>query len=63
MLGQLGVDAFAMKKILGYSTVRVSERYVHYSQEAVKAAPEKVPKQQLPATNSATLIERVTVLH
>ena len=38
MLGQSGVDAFAIKKIMGHSTVKVSERYIHPSEEAVRLA-------------------------
>jgi hypothetical protein len=47
----------------GHSTVKVSERYIHPSEEAVRLAFEKVQNQQQPATISATVIERLPVSH
>ena len=60
-LGASGVDGFAIKKIMGHSTVRVSERYIHPSDDAVRLAFEKLQKQHQPATVSATLVERLSV--
>ena len=63
MPGQPEVDAFAIKKIMGHSTVKVRERYIHPSEKAVRLAFEKVQNQQQPVTISATVSERLAVSH
>ena len=55
-LGQAGVDAFTIKKTMGHSTVKVSERYVHPNEEAVARAIQQLQKMQQPATISATSV-------
>lgn len=41
-LGEAGVDAFTIMKIVGYSSVPVSQRYVHPSPESVERAFERL---------------------
>jgi hypothetical protein len=41
--------------------VRVTERYIHPSEEAVRLAFEKVQNRRQPATISATVIETLLV--
>ena len=62
-LGDEGTDAWTLKKIMGHSTVTVSERYVHPSRESVARAMEKLQKRHQPATVSATLSETPSVSH
>ncbi|MBV9671176.1 MAG: hypothetical protein JOZ43_09495 [Acidobacteriales bacterium] len=40
-LGESGVDSFAIKKVAGHSSIRVSQRYVHPSPEAIERAFER----------------------
>ncbi len=68
-LGEAGADAFTIMKVMGHSTVVVSQKYVHPTPEAMEqafgrlnAANEKAlgnlpgeQKRLLPATISATL--------
>ena len=54
-LGDEGTDAWTLKKIMGHSTVTVSERYIHPSQESVARAMDKLQKRHAPATISATV--------
>jgi integrase len=52
-LGEAGADAFTIMRLMGHSTVTVSQRYVHPSPEAVELAfgrlvelnPQKVAKE------------------
>lgn len=37
-LGETGADAFTIMKLMGHSTVTVSQRYVHPSPEAMESA-------------------------
>jgi integrase/recombinase XerD len=37
-LGESGADAFTIMKLMGHSSVTVSQRYVHPSSEAVERA-------------------------
>ena len=37
-LGEAGADAFAIMRLMGHSTVTVSQRYVHPSPDAVELA-------------------------
>jgi len=41
-LGESGADAFTIMKLMGHSTVTVSERYVHPSPESVERAVERL---------------------
>ncbi len=41
-LGEAGADAFTIMKLMGHSTVTVSQRYVHPSPESVERAFEKL---------------------
>ena len=40
-LGESGADAFTIMRLMGHSTVTVSQRYVHPSPEAVELAYER----------------------
>ncbi|MGA2987105.1 MAG: site-specific integrase [Terriglobia bacterium] len=68
-LGEAGADAFTIMRLMGHSSVTVSQRYVHPTPEALERAVEKLhamntkatnnlpgeQKRQLPATVSATV--------
>jgi integrase len=68
-LGEAGADAFAIMRLMGHSSVTVSQRYVHPTPETLERAVEKLQamntkaakslsdgsKRQLPATVSATV--------
>lgn len=41
-LGESGADAFTIMRLMGHSTVTVSQRYVHPSPEAVERAFERM---------------------
>jgi integrase len=60
-LGEAGIDAFTMRKVMGHSTVKVSERYVHPNEEAVARAIERLQKRQQPATILATVTDSASV--
>jgi integrase len=75
-LGEAGADAFAIMRLMGHSSITVSQRYVHPSPEALERAVERLQemnaanslpegqngqKRQLPATVSATLEEQLSV--
>jgi integrase len=76
-LGEAGADAFTIMRLMGHSSVTVSQRYVHPTPEALERAVERLeglnqqatnslpetPKRQLAATVSATLPEPVSVTH
>ena len=67
-MGEARADAFEIKRLMGHSSVTVSQRYVHPSPEAIERAFERLEslnetavarlqkksKRQLPATVSAT---------
>lgn len=68
-LGEAGADPFTIMKLMGHSSVTVSQRYVHPTPEGLERAVERLqqmnaamrlpegengPKGQLPATVSAT---------
>jgi integrase len=46
-LGESGADAFIIMKLMGHSTVTVSQRYVHPSPEAVERAFERLNEMNL----------------
>jgi integrase len=56
-LGEAGADAFTIMKLMGHSTVTVSQRYVHPSPESVELAYERMATLNMrrAATVSATL--------
>ena len=68
-LGEAGADAFTIMRIMGHSTVTVSQKYVHPAPEAMERAFERLealnqkstarlpenPRRQLPATIPATV--------
>jgi hypothetical protein len=68
-LGESGADAFTIMKVMGHSSVTVSQRYVHPTPETLEQAFERLEernqraaakllegqKRQLPATVSATV--------
>jgi len=58
-LGEAGADAFTITRLMGHSTVTVSQRYVHPSPEALELAYERMTNLNLQrvATLSATLAE------
>ena len=60
-VGEAGVDVFTIKKVMGHSTVKVSERYVHPSEEASARAIAELQKRQRPTTISTTPAEAVPV--
>ncbi len=76
-LGEAGADAFTIMRLMGHSSVTVSQRYVHPTPEALEMAVERLESlnqkatkrlaegriRQLPATVSATLPEGVPVSH
>ena len=54
-LGEAGVDAFTIMRLMGHSTVTVSQRYVHPSPETVELAfsrLERLNKTRLEAVRS-----------
>src|SRR5271165_3013512 len=56
-LGESGADAFTIMRLVGHSTVTVSQRYVHPSPEAVELAYERMTAMNLRRlpTNSPTV--------
>ncbi len=76
-LGEAGADAFTIMRLMGHSSVTVSQRYVHPTPEALERAVERLEGlnqkatkrladggiKQLPATVSATLPEPLSVTH
>jgi len=69
-LGEAGADAFTIMRLMGHSSVTVSERYVHPTPEAQERAVERLEAlnrearravaEKRPATVSATLPEAVS---
>ena len=73
---EAGVDAFTIMRLMGHSSVTVSQRYVHPTPEGLERALDKLQimndvraarslpetaKRQLPATLSATVEEEEAV--
>jgi integrase len=56
-LGEVGADAFTIMKLMGHSSVTVSQRYVHPSPEALEMAYERMTTRNMQgvSTLSATL--------
>src|ERR1039457_76069 len=46
-LGESGADAFTIMRLMGHSTVTVSQRYVHPSPEALELAYERMTAMNL----------------
>jgi integrase len=61
-LGESGADAFTIMRLMGHSTVTVSQRYVHPSPESVEMAYERLTTMNLQraATVSATSLSVVS---
>src|SRR5262249_17778703 len=62
-LGEAGVDAFTIMRIAGHSSITVSQKYVHPSDESMERAFERLEmsqKRPVPATISATSNETVS---
>jgi len=51
-LGEAGADAFAIMRLMGHSSVTVSQRYVHPTSEALERAVEKLQAMNTEATRS-----------
>ena len=65
-LGESGADAFTIMRLMGHSTVTISQRYVHPSPEAVELAYERLTALNLKRvpTNSPTEEQgNTTVVH
>ena len=76
-LGEAGADAFSIMRLMGHSSVTVSQRYVHPTPEALERAVKRLerlnqkaqaalpgsPNLQLPTTVSATVEGAVAVSH
>ena len=59
-LGEAGVDAFTIKRIAGHSSITVSQRYIHPSDEAMERAFEKLAGCTPRAPESVTQIARAS---
>ena len=61
-LGESGADAFTIMRLMGHSTVTVSQRYVHPSPEAVERAFERLTAMNLQkvTTVSTTALKAVS---
>jgi len=76
-LGEAGADAFTIMRLMGHSSVTVSQRYVHPTPEALETAVERLEIlnqkatkrlakggiKQLVSTVSATVPEAMSVNH
>jgi integrase len=62
-LGEAGIDAFTIKKVMGHSTVKVSERYIHPNEEASARAIAELQKRHRSTTISTTDSEPPSVSH
>ena len=62
-LGEAGADAFTIMRLMGHSTVTVSQRYVHPSPEAVELAFGRLMALNLQkvGTNMGTVEQAVTM--
>lgn len=61
-LGEAGADAFTIMKLMGHSTVTVSQRYVHPSPESIERAFERLQTLNLEATQNRANRPRVTTV-
>jgi integrase len=55
-LGESGADAFTIMKLMGHSTVTVSQRYVHPSPESVELAVERMAALRLKKVTSVGIL-------
>jgi integrase len=51
-LGESGADAFTIMKLMGHSTITVSQKYVHPSTDAMKAAIRGMSESALPKVST-----------
>src|ERR1700733_963429 len=58
-LGESGADAFTIMKLMGHSTVTVSQRYVHPSPESVELAVERMAALQLKKVTSVGILSGI----
>lgn len=59
-LGESGADVFTIMKLMGHSTVSVSQRYVHPSPESIERAYERFTKlNRRPVTTVSTTSDRI----
>jgi integrase len=58
-LGESGADAFTIMKLMGHSTVTVSQRYVHPSPESVELAVERMAALQLKKVTAAGILSGI----
>jgi len=65
-LGEAGADAFTIMKLMGHSTITISQRYVHPSPESVELVSERLTALnlkgllQFPLPVSGSKLETVT---
>jgi integrase len=57
-LGEAGADSFTIMKLMGHSTVTVSQKYVHPSTESMRLAIERMGVLSVLPTNSPTVAKR-----
>ena len=50
-LGESGCDPWTLARIAGHSSIKMSERYVHPSNEAVLSAMSRMPQPELPTSD------------
>ncbi len=56
--GETGADAFTIMKLMGHSSVSVSQRYVHLTPEALESAVERMANlnlQRLPTAGGSQI--------
>jgi integrase len=58
-LGESGADAFTIMKLMGHSTVTVSQRYVHPSPESVELAVERMAALQLKKVTAVGILSGI----
>ena len=58
-LGEAGADAFTIMKLMGHSTVTVSQRYVHPSPESVELAVERMAALQGGKVNGVGILSAI----
>ena len=54
-LGESGADAFTIMKLMGHSTITVSQKYVHPSTDAMKAAIRGMSEGAVPKVSTKVL--------
>jgi integrase len=51
-LGESGCDTWTLARIAGHSSIKMSERYVHPSNDAVLSAMSRMPQPELPTSDT-----------